>query len=289
MRKCLVLFLLIGSVAWAFPLNEAPHGVSLNEKKFPELSNQDFSDLGTKALAIAPAKWRHAETENFIIHYHTTPEAFRVVHEIEFDLWFAAKTLGVAKDRYTRKSHVFIFQNEQEWNEFHSQTNVPEWSASFAHGDELFLHVGGVGEGFDSHLLAHETTHAVVARLYPRHTWPMWLNEGFAEYIGGATVAARKGVYLKHAQNALQFASMPLDQLTALTQYPTDTKQVHALYQSSEKLIRFLMGAFPQDRFTRFIDTVLTGETFEKSVLQIYGDKVQDFATFKRNYERFVK
>lgn len=33
---------------------------------------------------------------------------------------------------------------------------------------------------------AHETTHAVVARIYRRQRWPVWLGEGFAEYVGAA-------------------------------------------------------------------------------------------------------
>ena len=289
MRKFLIFLLVIGSSAWAALMDGPPREVGLVEKKIDQLANRDFDELGTKALAIALAKWKHAETENFIIHYRRATEARRAVREIEYDLWFVAQTLGVTKDRYSKKSHVFIFQDEREWGEFLAETKVPDWSASFAHGDELFLHVGGMGEGFDSHLLGHETTHAVVARLYPRDHWPVWLNEGFAEYMGGASVAAKKGQFIKGLQADLQYASLSLDELTAMTEYPADIKQVHQLYQSSEKLVRFLMGQFPKDRIARFIETVLAGESLEKAVLKVYGDQVADFEAFKKKYARFQK
>ena len=289
MRKLLITFLCFGPTLWALAPGQPPRDFRLTEKKFEQLANQDFDDLGTKALAIAPTKWKHAETDNFIIHYRRVTEAQRVVREIEFDLWFVAQSLGVGKDRYSKKSHVFIFQDEREWGTFLSQTSAAAWFASFAHGDELFLHVGGINEEFDSHLLAHETTHAVVARLYPRHPWPVWLNEGFAEYMGGASVAARKGLYVKGLQADLRFADLSLEELTGMTEYPSERNRVNQLYQSSEKLIRFLMGQFPKDRITQFIDVILTGEKLETAVLQVYKDQVPDFETFKKKYAKFEK
>jgi len=53
--------------------------------------------------------------------------------------------------------------------------------------DDLFLNVHGTGKGFESHTLAHETTHAVVARIYRNRRWPVWLSEGFADYVADAS------------------------------------------------------------------------------------------------------
>lgn len=264
-----------------------PREVRLVEKKFEELSNRDIDPMGKQALAIAPEKWKHAETDNFIIHYRRVTEAQRAVREIEFDLWFVAKTLGASKEQYAKKSHVYIFQDEKEWIKFLSETDCPDWFASFAHGDTLFLHVGGAGEGFDSHLLAHETTHAVVARLYPASQWPHWLGEGFAEYMGSASVAARKRQTLSSLQNRLHVATLSFEELTSLTSYPTEREKVSQLYQSSEKVIRFLMTEFPKDRIARFIEAILAGKTFEAAVIEVYGDKVKDFDAFRKLYERF--
>lgn len=283
--------LVIASAAWAADV-PPPREVHLEEKQWEQLSNRDLDPMGQKALAFSPGKWRHAETGNFILHYRRVTEAQKVAREIEYDLWFVAHTLGATKDQYTKKSHVFIFQDEKEWSQFVADvadSGVESWSASFAHGDELFLHVGGIGEPFDSQMLAHETTHAVVARLYPNKYWPLWMNEGFAEYEGYASVAARKGQWLKGYERDLPEADLPLDELLAMKQYPAEREKVTELYQTGEKLIRFLMTDFPKDRIAKFVDVILNGGTLETAVTQIYGDQVPDFATFKSRFAHFRK
>lgn len=274
-----------------------PRDIPLVEKKAEQLSLQETHPLGLKALAIAPAKWKHAETDHFIVHYRRATEAQKVVREIEYTLWFVAQSLGAAKERYARKSHVYVFQDEREWVGFRAEAGVPQWSGSFANGDYLFLHVGGAGEGFDSAILAHETTHAVVARLYPGKRWPLWLNEGLAEYMSTASQAARKKVWTQGMQKGLGGASLPVAELVAMTAYPkradddefAEIREVHRFYQSSEKLVRFFMNEFPKERFPRFIDAVLAGEPFEGAMTKVYGDQVKDYATFTKQYSRFSK
>ncbi len=186
-----------------------------------------------------------------------------MAREIEYDLWFVATTLGATKAQYARKSHVFIFRDDNEWQQFLAQTSMPPWAVSFARGDNLYLNLRNTdGENaiaFDSHTLAHETTHAVVARLYPHTDWPLWLNEGVAEYMAGASVAARKNQPIRRHEHTLDFAGMSLDQLQQMKVYPQDPVQVAELYETAEKLIRFIMTELPKERFTQFLNAVLDG------------------------------
>ena len=174
---------------------------------------------------------------------------------------------------------------------FLDQTPVPQWAASFAHGDELFLNLRntGGGEPFDSRTLAHETTHAVVARLYPEERWPLWLNEGFAEYMGAASVAARKGQTVRRHETLLSMATMSLDQMQKLQKYPDDTVQVAELYETGEKLVRFMMTELPKDRFPRFAQTVNSGKTLPEALQAIYPDKISSYEDFQRRFARFTK
>src|SRR5256885_6908184 len=79
--------------------DQPPRDVKLVEKKWEALTNHRISANGQKALAIDAAKWKHAETDNFIINYRRVTEAQKVAREIEYDIWFVAKTLGATKDR----------------------------------------------------------------------------------------------------------------------------------------------------------------------------------------------
>ena len=274
---------------------QAPRATKLVEKKFEELSNVPPSEDGRKALAINAAKWKHAETDNFILHYRRVTEAQKVAREVEYDLWYVATTLGAAKERYSKKSHVYVFEDAEEWKQFLAVSNNPlKWAASYAYGDELFLNVRGggntgAGANFDSQTLAHETTHAVVARLFPGKRWPLWLNEGFAEYMGGASIAARKGQSAKRHQGNLTMAEMPLPVLEALEGYPSNEAAIGQLYQTSEKFVRFLMSELPKDRIVKFIDAVLGGKKMQEAVLEVYGDKFRNWDAFMKKYERFTK
>jgi len=268
-----------------------PRDIPVVEKKWETLANTDVTENGKIALEIAPQKWKHAETDNFILHYRRVTEAQKVAREVEYDLWFVATTLGATKDRYTRKSHVFVFEDDDEWKEFLGRTKVPSWASSFAFGDELFLNVRRAGDTgrFNSSTLAHETTHAVVARLFPGKRWPLWLNEGFAEYMGGASVATRKGQSLKRYQANLSMAEMPLTTMESLREYPPDEEAVAQLYQTSEKFVRFLMNELPKDRIVQFIDAILAGKSMQDAVLAVYSDKFKDWPEFVKKYERFTK
>jgi hypothetical protein len=266
--------------------------VPLVEMPFNQLSNQTVDALGQVALSIKPEAWHHAETDHFIIHYRRVTEAKKVAREVEYDLAFVAKSLGAKPEQYAKKSHVFIFEDQDEWQGFLNQTQVPSWAASFAHGDELFLNLRSTAPGeppFDSHTLAHETTHAVVARLYPGSHWPLWMNEGLAEYMGGAAVAQMKNQPIRRHEHTLTFAGMSLDQLQQIQVYPQDPVQVAQLYETSEKLIRFIMTELPRERFTQFIDSVLSGHTLEQALMSVYGDKLASYDDFEKKYAKFNK
>ena len=256
------------------------------------MSDQRVDDFGAAALAIRPDDWKHAETDHFVLHYRRVTEARKVAREVEFDITFVASALGAQPSQYQRKSHVFIFEDQNEWQQFLPQVHEPAWAASFARGDELFLNLRNTAPGgapFDSHILAHETTHAVVARLYPGSHWPLWLNEGFAEYMGGASVAARTHQTIRRHEHTLVFADMSLDQLQQIQVYPDDPIAVAQLYETSEKLIRFIMTELPRERFTQFISAVLGGQSLKDALMSVYPDKLASYDDFERRYARFTK
>ncbi len=243
---------------------------------------------GQIALSIRPQAWLHGECPHFILHYRRITEAKTVALQIEFHLAFVAKTLGAGPERYAAKSHVFIFEDDKDWKAFLAQTTVPPWAGSFAFGDELFLNVrNGTTGTFDAQTLAHETTHAVVARLYPGRRFPLWLSEGFAEEMSGRSFAARQGF---NPRTLERFHTPPLSlpELTAMTAYPVNPMAVAQLYQSSEKLVHFLLAKAP-DRFPRLIDHLLNGEDLPAAVPEIYGDIYPSYAAFAQQYARLPR
>ena len=265
-----------------------PRNVPLIQRSWQQLSDRTVSPAGAAALEIKPGQWRHAETENFVMHFRRVGDANDVAREIEFHLWFVAKELGASKEQYARKSHVYIFKDEREWEKFLTGRGFPPWASSIAIGDELFLNVRGGSGGFDSQTVAHETTHAVVARIYGRR-WPVWLSEGFAEYMGRASVAAQHRQHVRRSQAALQMADLTIAQLTSTSVYPTSREQVHQLYESAEKFVRYLLNNHPKQLFPTFVQRVLEGEPAATALPAVYGSDFNDMAAFERKFARFVR
>jgi hypothetical protein len=84
-------------------------------------------------------------------------------------------------------------------------------------------------------------------------------------------------------------ATMPLDKLATLTEYPDDPLQIPILYETSEKFVRFLITEHPKEKFLKYVDAVVGGKTLQEGVLLVYGDKYKDWDSFEKRYEKFTK
>jgi hypothetical protein len=267
-----------------------PIGAPMRQEGWGQLSNREISYVGSEALAMNPRGWYHGETENFIIHYRNFSDALQIAREIEFDLWYVAKTLGAGKDQYARKSHVYVFQDDKEWQAFVKQAHHQEaWAHSFAVHDELFLNVHGTGQGFESHTLAHETTHAVVARIYGNRRWPLWLNEGFADYMADTCGAVRRGLQPGANPRNLPSATMTLTELIGVSRYPEDPVDVTPVYDTGTKFVRYLFTKYPAGLFPRFVDRLLAGAPAPLALVEVYGDEFRDLPAFDKRFQTSIR
>jgi hypothetical protein len=267
-----------------------PLGAPMRQLTWATLSNRDVSYLGSKALEINQQNWYHGETENFVIHYRNFSDALQISREIEFDLWYVAKRLGASKEQYARKLHVYVFQDDREWQAFISKSNYREpWAHSFAIHDELFLNVHGTGQGFESHTLAHETTHAVVARIYRNRWWPIWLSEGFAECMADECGAVRRGLQPGAYPRSLSSATMSLTELFALVSYPKEGTAAREMYETSTKFVRYLLTTYPANLFPQFVDHVLDGEPISTALVEVYGAEFRDLPAFDKRFETSIR
>jgi hypothetical protein len=262
----------------------------MRQKSWEALSNREISFVGSQVLGMNPRVWYHGETENFIIHYRNFSDALQIAREIEFDLWHVARTLGATKEQYAHKSHVYVFQDDKEWQVFVKQAQPrATWMHSFAVTDELFLNVHGTGQGFESHTLAHETTHAVVSRIYGNRRWPVWLSEGFADYMADACGAVHRGLAPGANPRNLPWATMTLTELIAVSHYPEDSASVTQLYESGTKFIRYLFAKYPADRFPQFVARLLNGAPTQAALVEVYGDEFRDLSAFDKRFQTSIR
>jgi len=277
-----------GKAAPATPTAPVARGADtqLVEKPWEQITDQQLFDHGKTALGQNPSKWHHAETEHFVIHFHKRIDAQKVVRQAEFYYDQVKKDLMVEKDRFDRKSHIFLFEKEEEWHQFVADAKFMEWAAGVSSRSELyFLSRKGSGD-FAAGTLAHEMTHCIFYRFVPRRI-PMWLNEGFAEFESGNAYAKFKGIGGGNRGSGRGGAAgYPLQKLLAAKEYPKDRNDVHEFYRTSERLVRFLITKLDRNRFVPLVMKIADGASLESAVLEIHADKFKSFDEFVKRYEK---
>ena len=260
---------------------------ALPEIELSRLSEQDSSELGVKALALHPEDWKHGETEHFVYHYQRSYVATPVSVEAEFYFRVVVRELGKSDVPWPHKAHIHIFEQPADWESFRTVGGLEPWMGGIQSGGSLFL-VRNPAFRFADNSLGHEITHLVVSRFYGNGL-PLWLNEGFAQYISkGAQASFRRarGYLAKpRSESVADERLFPLAQLTTM-HYPA-APQVESFYNESERLVRFLVAA-DRARLGEFIEASAKGESFERVVSLCYGSRFSDLSTLEAEFKEYA-
>jgi len=251
---------------------------NISELAWEELSDRKLTDTGQTALKIYGDAWRHAETSHFIYHYHDPKEAETVLSHAEAYYLWVKQLFGVEVDEEKRKGHVFVFDDRVLWKSFNART--PEklpGAEAFTNGFELFLY----REPFylePQRVLAHEITHLVLFR-FVKGTVPLFLNEGFAEFMATKAIAMKTDgdpYRLRTFQSIPAADFIPVEELVAFQAYPEGRETV--FYQESELLTRYLALNYPTEKFYELLKLTAGGKPFAKALEELYGMDMEVFS-----------
>jgi hypothetical protein len=256
---------------------------ALTEVEFSQLSQRDPNPLGEKALAIHPDQWKHAESEHFIYHFVHSYVATPVSVEAEFHYRVIGKELE--RDQLTTdiKSHIYIFERPEEWQQFQVFGHLEQWTGGIHSAGSLFIQRNPAYK-FTNNSLGHEIVHLVLHRFYTDGI-PCWLDEGLAQFISKDAHAsyqrARGYISKPHSDSIAPGDMIPLPALIAMTHPPSE--QVHTFYNESERLVRFL-DSTDKPSFLKLLDALARHQPFETALAQFYPG---NFATVGALEEKF--
>jgi len=260
---------------------------SLPEIEFSQLSQRDPNPLGEKALAIHPEQWKHAETDHFIYHFVHSYVATPVSVEAEFHYRVIAKELERDQPAGDVKSHIYIFERPEEWQQFQVFGNLEPWSGGIHSAGSLFVQRNPAYK-FSNNLLGHEIVHLVLHRFYADGI-PCWLNEGFAQFISKDAHAsyerARGYISKPHSDAIAPQDLIPLSVLTAATHPFSD--RVHIFYDESERLVRFL-AATDKPAFLALLDALARHQPFESALPRSYPGKFANTASLEEKFRDYA-
>lgn len=259
------------------------------EIPFVSLSDRNISPLGTKALAIRANEWKHAESAHFVYHFFESFVAAPVSVESEFFYSIVAKELGRDTSQWERKCHVFIFDKQEDWDQFKLSGKLDPWTGGLCAGGELFL-VRDSKRKWKGDTLGHEVTHLIVFRFVGVGI-PLWLNEGFAEYAASRGYAAfwrARGYKASPRSQAVNPAQwIPVTTLTSMVNYPSDELQVLTFYNESERLVRFL-AATDKPGFLKFFEALGQGNHFDTALNKGFAGKFFNADALEKAFKEYA-
>jgi hypothetical protein len=260
---------------------------SLSEVEFSQLSQRDPNPLGEKALAIHPEQWKHAETEHFIYHFVHTYVATPISVEAEFHYRVIAKELEREQPAGDIKSHIYIFERPEEWQEFQAFGKLEPWSGGIHSAGSLFVQRNPAYK-FSDNLLGHEIVHLVLHRFYTGGI-PCWLDEGFAQFVSKDAHAsyerARGFAARPHSVAIAPQDLIPLSVLTAATHPPSD--RVRIFYDESERLVRFL-ATTDKPSFLSLLDALARHQPLETVLPRLYAGKFVSVAALEEKFREYA-
>ena len=274
---------------FAAPALAQENAGALREIPLTQLSDRNFFPLGRAALSIRPNDWKHAETANFIYHFFHSYVAAPVAVEAEFYYRVIAKELAKDTTRWERKSHIFVFETVEDWTQFQRNGALDPWTGGLHSRGELFIRRDPQFR-FKGNTLGHEVAHLVVDRFFGANV-PLWLNEGYAEYVSMRCYAAfqRARNYsarpVSAAVNGARF--IRLAELTSAVSYPAEVEQVHAFYAESERLTRFLSAA-SKPGFGTLFEALSQGARFETALGRGFGSRFPSLDALEREFKTYA-
>ena len=262
---------------------------ALKEIPFQSLSDRGLTPLGQAAMSIRPTDWKHAETTNFVLHFFHSFIAAPVSVEAEFYYRVISKDLEKDTTQWERKSHIFIFETNEDWREFQKKGALDPWTGGIHSQGSLFIQRNPELK-FKGSTLGHEITHLVIERFFGSGV-PLWLNEGYAEYSASRCYAAfnrARGYGARPISHSVpNDLYIPAGQLIAMLAYPQDIAQVGAFYNESERLVRFLERA-DKHGFSVFLDAMSKGNRFETALNKGFAAKFISLDALDREFKTYA-
>lgn len=254
-------------------------------KQFP------FGMHGRMAISLHP--WKHAETEHFVVHYLDEAEARQTMQNIEGAYTISTGLLNLDPRRAPGKSHVFIF-NDTTWSGFLGKAGIGQQTigiggqavlAGFAYKTEMYFDASTDKDRREqsAKTLCHEVTHAIVSRFYPGRKLPLWLNEGFADYVASRTLATKSGASIGSYMRDDADGKVDVQKVFSRIKYGNSAPdRILAFYGNSERCVRTLVEKLPLDSFAKFVNALAAGNEPSAALSFAYGKQCADVAAFQK-------
>ncbi|MCA8988524.1 MAG: hypothetical protein KDA78_12820 [Planctomycetaceae bacterium] len=156
---------------------------------------------------------------------------------------------------------------------------------NFQNGEVLGwnMNIQGTEERILDSVLPHEVTHTVLACIF-RRPLPRWADEGMSTLIEHESERRRQTRLLDDVMRTGR--KIPLNSLLAMTEYPSDGREVMKLYAQGYSLTDYLVQQGGRNRFLRFLQDAHRHGSWDQSLSAHYG--VNSIQTLEQKWGSWV-
>ena len=231
--------------------------------------------------------WQARKTQHFIVYHQDPRQGKAIANRAEYHLEKIVDDLRMRKAHdATKKYTVVIVKEKSKWEEFLKKLGIQsELTGGFATGAmkrEIFLHSSSIP--YLQLAFPHELTHIIADEMANGRRFPLWFDEGFANYEGGII-----GLDEALLAEALQKGKLiPLAELVQSKSYPSDVDRRKLFYTEAERIVEFLITQYGRRRFGEFTETLLATGDFEQAIRFAYGGKIGSLEELSRLWLKYL-
>jgi hypothetical protein len=220
--------------------------------------------------AAAPPSWQKVSSTHFIVlHLDDELLAKTVSERAESYYSSIAADLG-----YTRYQNFWLWDNRVKIliyptaAAFSEACDAPAWAAGRASPQRHEIaSYRQSGEGFLSALLPHELAHLILSDFMGESHVPLWLTEGFSEWVQGGRKSPASG-----SQISRRF---PLKTLFTMDiRRDTDQERISLFYAQSASVVGFLIKTYGGESFGSFCRALRDGKNLAAALAAAYPHDV---------------
>jgi hypothetical protein len=217
-------------------------------------------------------------TPNFVVNAPSAEFAKQVGDTAErFRALLAHEWLGHELPRWYRPCQVTITQV--------GQVGAGGATTFTFAGGQVFnwnMHVQGTAERILDSVIPHEVSHTIFASHF-RRPLPRWADEGAASLVEHESERRRQLMLLRQVFHTPQ--RIPLPQLIAMKEYPSDMQSVLTLYAEGYSLADYLVQSGGKERYLRFLQDAHDRD-WNYAIHTYYG--LDDVASLERHWSEWV-
>ncbi|MGQ0645149.1 MAG: peptidase MA family metallohydrolase, partial [Elusimicrobiota bacterium] len=255
------------------------------------LHASDASAFGKNKVITEDPRWQVRATRHFDIHF--TPDAAAIVPRAAYYLENAYERITRDLDiRIEGRTPFFLFSDHNRFEE-NNIADVGEGTGGVteAFKNRFIVFNNGTEEWLD-HVITHEFGHVAEfeilyggfwksIRLLKSPLYPLWLMEGYAEYVVGDMDKAEEDLVLRDA--ATSGGLIPLGELHGFNHLKPN--QVVQAYKQGAAAVRYLAREYGPESVANLLKSLR--DRFEPGSLLVDFTGL-DFAAFDRRYREFL-